>query len=70
LKCANRYHVPVIASSDDEAATAFFETLGGNARPLGDAAFLARAESFLGRSLARLRGFVVGKRDFAIFGDA
>ena len=55
LAVAPRFADLLAPSSDGEAATAFFETLGGNARPLGDAAFLARAESFLGRSLAPRR---------------
>ena len=46
---------PLAPSSDAEAASATFDALGGNARPLGDAAFLARAESLLGRSLAPRR---------------
>ena len=42
-------------SPEAEAASAAFEWPGDNARPLGDAAFLACAESLLGRSLAPRR---------------
>jgi putative transposase len=42
-------------SSGDDAPAASFESLGGAARPLGDGAFLARAETLLGRSLAPRR---------------
>ena len=55
LEIAPRFADLLELSSDDEAASASFETLGGNARPLGDGAFLARAESLLGRSLAPRR---------------
>ena len=52
LEVAPRFADLLQPSSDGEASSASFETLGGNARPLGDGAFLARAESLLGRSLA------------------
>jgi len=40
-------------SLDEQAVLAGFETLSANGRPLGDAAFLARAETALGRSVRR-----------------
>jgi putative transposase len=55
LEAAPRFADLLEPSLVDEAASARFETLGGSARPLGDAAFLARAETLLGRSLAPRR---------------
>ena len=40
-------------SPSEQAELAGFESLGGNGRPLGDAAFLAAAEQKLGRSLQK-----------------
>lgn len=55
LEVAPRFADLLTPSSHDEASSASFEALGDNARPLGDGAFIARAESLLGRSLAPRR---------------
>jgi len=55
LAVAPRFADLLAPSPEAEAASAAFEALGDNARPLGDAAFLARAQSLLGRSLAPRR---------------
>ena len=55
LAVAPRFADLLAPSPDAAAASAAFEALGDNARPLGDAAFLARAQSLLGRSLAPRR---------------
>ena len=53
LAIAPRFGKLLEMSPGEKAELAGFESLGGNGRPLGDAAFLAAAEQKLGRSLRR-----------------
>jgi putative transposase len=53
LSIAPRFGDLLKLSPSEQAELAGFEKLGGNGRPLGDAAFLAAAERTLGRTLQK-----------------